>query len=269
MDTVLLAVTILSLAMAVAMGFIVAKLVREERARSEARVAALTAMAAEPAADVPIASPAARVALARRVSVPEPPRRAEAAEAGRRSGLDDLDLRPHTETVVGVSHLFQEAEAPSAWGRRFAVIGALAAVVIAATVVLASIHSTATGSAATAAPTQQTTVLDSAPLELVSLHHTQEAQRLVITGLVQNPRTGTPIAHIVATAFLFGPEGAFLTSSRAPLDFTRLSPGDESGFVINVPVTAPVARYRIGFRTEDGRIIEHVDKRAPDALAQK
>jgi hypothetical protein len=30
-----------------------------------------------------------------------------------------------------------------------------------------------------------------------------------------------------------------------------------------------VARYRVGFRTEDGRVITHVDKRGPDALAQK
>ena len=112
-------------------------------------------------------------------------------------------------------------------------------------------------------------MLDTAPLELVSLHHSQEAERLVISGLVQNPRSGGPIAHVVATAFLFAPDGAFLTSSRAPLDFTTLSPGDESAFVINVPVTGQVARYRVGFRTEDGRVIEHVDKRAPDALAQK
>jgi hypothetical protein len=123
--------------------------------------------------------------------------------------------------------------------------------------------------AAAASAAQPPAVLDSAPLELVALHHTQQSERLVITGLVQNPRRGSAISHVVATAFLFGPDGAFLTSNRAPLDFTTLSPGDESAFVINVPVTGPVARYRIGFRTEDGRVIEHVDKRAPDALAQK
>jgi hypothetical protein len=30
-----------------------------------------------------------------------------------------------------------------------------------------------------------------------------------------------------------------------------------------------VARYRVGFRTEDGRVIAHVDRRTPEALAQK
>jgi len=31
--------------------------------------------------------------------------------------------------------------------------------------------------------------------------------------------------------------------------------------LISVPVTDAVARYRIGFRGEDGRVIAHVDKR--------
>ena len=30
---------------------------------------------------------------------------------------------------------------------------------------------------------------------------------------------------------------------------------------MSVPVTETVARYRIGFRGEDGRVIAHVDKR--------
>jgi hypothetical protein len=269
MDTVLLAVTILSLAIALAMAFIVARLMREERTRSEARVAALTAMVADvPAAVVPPAvaatpAPPAGRAIPRPV-LPEPVPGAEGHE------LDDLDLRTSKPAVAGVSHLFEEAVAPSPWGRRFAVIGTLAAVVIAVSAVLASMQPRATADASPAVSTQrQPVVLDSAPLELVSLQHTQEAQRLVIRGLVQNPRTGGAISHVVATAFLFGPDGAFLTSSRAPLDFTTLSPGDESAFVINVPVTGPVARYRVGFRTGDGRVIEHVDKRVPDALAQK
>jgi hypothetical protein len=255
MDTVLLATTILSLALAVAMVFIVTKLVREERARSEARVTALAAMAAQPAADAPIVAPAVHVA-----SRPAHPERA--------ARVDDLELRSATETVAGVSHLFEEAVGPSPWGRRSAVIGTLAAIVIAIAFGLASTHSNGIATPSqTVAAAPQPAVADGAPLELVSLRHTQDAQRLVITGLVQNPRSGAQIAHVVATAFLFGPDGAFLTSSRAPLDFTTLSPGDESPFVVSVPVTGQVARYRIGFRTEDGRVIAHVDKRTPDALA--
>ena len=113
--------------------------------------------------------------------------------------------------------------------------------------------------------------LDTVPLELLSLQYARDenAQRLVISGLVQNPRSGAALSRVVATAFLFGPDGTFLTSSRAPLDFTTLAPGVESPFVVSVPVTGQVARYRVGFRTEDGQVIAHVDKRGPDALAQK
>lgn len=257
MDTVLLAVTILSLAMALALAFIVARLIREERARSEARVNALGMLAVD---DVATPAPAGPIA---------PP------------SAQDFDLFPPAaqadrmpaQAVSGVSHLFEEPEATSPWGRRLGVIGVFAAIVAAVAFGLASVHNGVTASPATAAAAQQTdakpAVFDGAPLELVTLRHRQEADRLVISGLVQNPRSGRPMSHVVATAFLFGPDGAFLTSSRAPLDFTTLSPGDESAFVIDVPVTGQIARYRIGFRTEDGRVIEHVDKRAPDALAQK
>jgi hypothetical protein len=281
MDTVLLTVTILSLAMAVAMAFIVAKLMRDERARSEARVNALTAMAAQPAADVPIAAPLAAAALSARLvatnslsaaeALDGRSRIADARQAPKGTRLEDLDLRPEPETVAGVSHLFEEAAAPSPWGRRFVVIGALVAIMatMGIAIWMKSGAATSTPPSTIAAAPQQPAVPAGAPLELVSLHHRQEAQRLVITGLVQNPRTSGAISHVVATAFLFGPDGGFLTSSRAPLDFTTLAPGDESAFLVSVPVTQPVARYRIGFRTEDGRVIEHVDKRAPDALAQK
>ena len=71
----------------------------------------------------------------------------------------------------------------------------------------------------------------------------------------------------MATALLFGADGAFLASGGAPLDFTVLRPGDESPFVIDVPVTAPVARYRVGFRSEDGRVIGHVDRRTAATMA--
>lgn len=268
MDTVLLAVTGLSLAMALAMAFVVRKLMRDERARFEARVTALTGIAGQANADIEPAdflnetseTEAAPLAPSRVMPPALPARPA--------TSFDDLDIRADSPAIAGVSHLFEEADAPSPWGPRFAVIGTLAAVVMIVAVLLSAAHKGATPSQTSAAPAQQPAVLASAPLELISLRHAQEPQRLVITGLVQNPRNGAPISHVVATAFLFGSDGAFLTSSRAPLDFTTLSPGDESSFVINAPVTGQVARYRVSFRTDDGRVIEHVDKRAPDAIAR-
>jgi hypothetical protein len=105
-------------------------------------------------------------------------------------------------------------------------------------------------------------------LELLSLKETQGAKALTITGLVQNPSDGTELSKVAATALVFAADGSFLASGRAPLDFTVLRPGDESGFVITVPVNAPVARYRIGFRGEDGHVIGHVDRRTASTLAK-
>jgi hypothetical protein len=266
MDTVLMAVTALSLAMAAGMAFIVAKLVRAERARSEARVAALGAMSADPVVDAPLPRP------------PAVPRRqivvGSAVSPSLRSGhaalSDDLEIRPSDGAVSGVSTLFAETEQASPWGRRFAVIGSFALVLL--MIGFATMSGRVRPSASAAPGTsvaQHAPALDTPPLELLSLHHAQETERFVISGLVQNPRTGAPLSRVVATAFLFGPDGTFLTSGRAPLDFTNLTPGVESPFVVNVPVTGQVARYRVGFRTEDGRVIAHVDRRGPDALAQK
>ena len=67
--------------------------------------------------------------------------------------------------------------------------------------------------------------------------------------------------RVTVTAYTFDDKGLFLASGRALIDVTSLAPGDESPFVINVPVTDTVSRYRIGFRGEDGRVIAHVDKR--------
>jgi hypothetical protein len=105
-------------------------------------------------------------------------------------------------------------------------------------------------------------------LDLLSLDHAQKPDVLTITGLVQNPNGGAPLSNIAATAFLFGADGTFLASGRAPLDFASLRPGAETGFVINVPVNVPVARYRVGFRGEDGRIIGHVDRRLSATIAR-
>jgi hypothetical protein len=264
MDTLLIAVTAISLAMALGLAIVVVKLVGDDRRRSEARVAALMAMSdapvsrpQRPADTAPTAVVASawpiRPAAAPRVHTPPHPR------------LGDLEIRRAEPSAAGFGDLFAEKNQPSPWGRRVAVIGTLATVVaIGVAIVRFAGHRPAPAPAAvqqTPAPSEPV------PLELVSLRHLQQAQSLTVTGLVQNPRTGAPLSRVVATAFVFGPDGTFLSSSRAPLDFTTLAPGDESPFVVTIPVTGVVSRYRIGFRAEDGRVIAHVDKRVPDALA--
>jgi hypothetical protein len=259
MDITLTVVAALSLLIAMALALVVLKLLRDERARSDARVAVLTARSHEPTPD-----PVQHHAFS---SVPRSsatPLRSSHRRTSSEALLDDFEIRPSAGTVT----LFAPAEEPSPWGRRLGVIAALSVVVFAIGAVSMWVRR---APAASIAPSgvQQAAVLEGAPLELLSLHHVQEPERLVITGVVQNPRNGAAISRVVATVFLFGPDGAFLTSSRAPIDFTTLGPGVESPFVVSVPVSSAVSRYRVGFRTDDGRVISHVDRRTPESLAQK
>jgi hypothetical protein len=291
METILIVVTALALVIAAGMAVVVVTMLRHERARSDARIEALSALAAEtgPTTEEPLhasthfaseqvaqwreavrpsresspfldpARPAPRV-------VAEPIVMREATSPAS-DDTDDFEIRP---AVAGIADLFAEPERPSPWVNRLVAIGCLAAIAVAIGIGLTTFGSGAaptseTASTATAAKAKT----DVAPLELLSLRHTQEPDRIVITGLVQNPRTAAPIDHVAATVFVFGPDGAFLSSNQAPLDYTTLTPGGESQFVVRVPVTGQVSRYRVGFRTENGQVLPHVDKRGPDALAQK
>ncbi len=291
MEPILIVVTAFALAMAAGMAVVVVTMLRHERARSDARIEALSALAAEtvPAAERARASThfapeqvaqwREAVHSSRESSPPvesthRPPRivGAEPIAIGETTSstpddLGDFDIRP---SVAGVADLFAEPERPSPWANRLVAIGCLAAIVVAIGLALTTFGSRKVpGAETTSTTTAAKAKADAAPLELLALRHTQEPDRIVITGLVQNPRTAAPIAHVAATVFVFGPDGAFLSSNQAPLDYTTLTPGGESQFVVSVPVSGHVSRYRVGFRTEDGQVLPHVDKRGPDALAQK
>ena len=98
-------------------------------------------------------------------------------------------------------------------------------------------------------------------LELLSLRHTRAGNKWTITGLVGNPQLAGEVTGVSAVAFLFAKDGFVLGSGRAPLDFATLAPGDESPFVITTVASGPVARYRISFRANEGRMVRHVDRR--------
>ena len=284
MDTLLIAVTALSLVMAGAMALVLMHLMREERRRSEARVAALAEMASSdvrPAPDPAVSSTRSRLQPARlrpALSQRDPeqtrpvrslrrqPDETPAADLPLRREQSDADLRLTQDTVRPMGgDLFAEPERSSPWAGRLAIIATLVLLVGGSGwLVFRADTRGPTQAAATDVPATTTPP----PLELLSLRHTQETDRLTITGLVQNPRGAPPLARVVATAFTFGPDGTFLASARAPIDFTSLGGGDESPFVVTVPVTGAVARYRVGFRGEDGTVIAHVDKRN-DTVAQK
>ena len=248
MDTTLVMVTLLSMGMAAALSVIVWRMLRDERQRSEARVAALAGMAA---------------------ARPQPPRRQP----------DPLDLPIRSSATVAASRatsaastrppigsMFVEPEEPSPWGHRFAVMAGLGLVI--ASGILFALASGGSGAAATAtagthAPAQaqaQASAPAAASLELVSLRDTRKTDSLTITGLVRNSQAAT-LTRVAVTVYTFDDKGSFLASGRTLIDVTSLAPADESPFVVTVPVTDAVARYRMGCRGEDGRVIAHVDTR--------
>src|SRR6185436_3260058 len=196
---------------------------------------------------------------------PHPPAPPSAAVPGRVAAVPDLEIRP-AAAVAGVATLFHTSERPSPWPRRAVVMAGMAAVVLVA-VMAGRLRAPAAPPAAvrTAAPSAAAPpAAGTKPLELLSLNHTRQEATLTISGLVQNPRGASPLVHVTATALVLGPGGAVLTSGRAPLDFSTVGPGEESPFVITVPVTGAVERYRIAFRSEDGQVLAHVDRRGPD-----
>jgi hypothetical protein len=261
MESVLIVVTLVSLCMTIALAVILVRLVRDERRRSDARVAVLREMA-EAAVERQPTERAQPSAISYQRSA-----KSGSTDVLRQPADLDLDYS-HDNTVLG-TELFIRPEPSTAWPRRLAIVGILVLVVAAVGLAVRSrLGSTApTTSVATAATTGSASGQQTALLELLSLKQTQDTGALTITGLVQNPRDGAVLSKISATALVFSADGTFLASGRAPLDYTVLRPGDESGFVISVPVSAPVARYRVGFRSEDGRVIGHIDRRTATTMA--
>ena len=249
MDSTLIGVTLLSMTMAAGLSVIVWRMLRVERRRSDARVMALAELAAH--------EPAAHVAHRERL-VPPPARAVTPAP--------DLTLR---DTAVAAPLIFAEPERSSSpWGTRITVMSGLGLVL--AALVLFGLTARARSADRTGGQSTRPAAIaaPAAPgLELLSLHDTRQPGTLTITGLVQNPRDGAMLTRVSVTAFAFDESGAFLASGRALLDITALAPGDESPFVVTVPVAENVARYRIGFRGDDGRVVAHVDRRQQGAVA--
>jgi hypothetical protein len=267
MDSTLIGVTLLSMTMAGALSVIVWRMLRVERRRSDARVIALAELAAqERPVHVAHREPVVHHEPVVHRERPQHRERTVPEPARPVSPGHDLTVR---DTPVAAATMFAERERSSSpWGTRLAVMSGLALAI--AAVVLFGLAAHEQGGDATPRPNTRpaAAMVPAAPeLELLSLHDARQPGTLTITGLVQNPRDGAMLTRVTVTAFAFDESGAFLASGRALLDITALAPGDESPFVVTVPVTENVARYRIGFRGDDGRVIAHIDRRQQGAVA--
>lgn len=258
-------VAALTSTLAIGLAAVLAKLVRQERQRSDARVSMLTSLAAEPAPSMP-ATPMTPMATPMvRPPVRLEPRR-RAPQAARRPAVPaaaDIEIfrdAPAGEAAApAMPDLFEPAPARAG--------GALLYVFAAAVVMVALIaFSFRWAVSAPGAPTAETTQAVAAavaqPLSLVSLGHEQHPDAtLVISGIVRNPPDSIARERLFVVASLVDAAGVLIASARAPLDFTTLAPGDESPFVVRVAGASGVARYRIGFRDAEGRSVGHVDRR--------
>lgn len=230
MNIMLLLITLLSLAVAGTMSVVAWRVAREARLRSEARVAAL-------AADI----------------------RAESADRpAERAG------------VVGPASMFASVQPSAAFPRLAAVVVAGALVVgggAALVVALGRGEDAVSDSASGGQPrpgveeTRANTVPQATPaLELVTLGHQRDDNRLAVRGIVRNPANGSTMNQLSAAVLLFSREGALLSSARAPVQVPTLGPGGESTFLVTVPGAASIGRYRVSFRSEE-RVVPHVDVR--------
>jgi hypothetical protein len=269
MDIILLGVTIVSLIVAFVMSVVAMRVSREEKQRSAARVAALSLAASTehpepkdslqgfvketprreaPAAKAPWASP-------RGVAAPA----AAAVTAPADIPLHQPRVQPERfESPAVVTHASgflgaSEVERDSG-GRQKTLAFAAVVLFVVLSGGLVWMMSGPRGTTAQA-------MGPNSPLELVSLTHQRQNQKLAVSGLVRNPVAGKPIEHLSAVVFLFDRTGTFVTSSRANVDFLKLGAGDESPFVVTLDAPATVARYRVSFRTDDG-IVPHIDRRS-------
>ena len=233
----LLLVTLISMLLAVIMSVIAWRVSREERRRSDARVAALAAAIHD--------APQAEADLDLRRFAEPPP----SAPPGPATGLFETSqaarTNPRLAAVVGIGVLVFGSVAGLAF-----LLGSGSS---AATARVASSENRA--NAETRAPSASPV-----PLELLALGHERDGDRLTVRGVVRNPVSGRQVDRVTAVVFLYNRDGGFLSSGRAALESPALGPGGESGFTVTVPGAGDVGRYRVSFRTED-LVVPHVDYR--------
>jgi hypothetical protein len=260
MDALMLVVTGVALALAVGMSVVAVRLLRGERNRSAARVAALESAAFDD------------------IEYQEPDHFDERShDQPRERDIRYRDDEPEIE-LAPAGAMFRATDEPKAPSRRWVALAAVA-VVMAALVgtiyavlkpspVGAASSMASTSPASTAGPAVASTVSQAAqsrPIELLSLKHTVEDNTFSLVGLVVNPIDASPLTHVVAVVYLFDKEGAYFASGKAELEFSGLRPGEESPFTIKIPNVEHIGKYRVGFRREDGSVIAHVDKRGQAA----
>jgi len=269
MEIILLGITVISLVVALVMSMAAWRLTRDEKRRSAARVAALS-VAATAADDTPhFGEPAkAPVEKPRAPWAPAPfvaePALIDSADlALNKSTPLNIDPAPSAAPVATHSSGFLGAatEERDSGGRQRSLAFAAIALFVILSGGLMWIMSSPEGTSAVA-------VGPNSPLELVSLSHARQNQKLAVSGLVRNPVSGQPVERLSAVVFLFDRMGTFVASAKTHVDFLKLGAGDESPFVVSLDAPPTVSRYRVSFRTDDG-VVPHIDRRGQPVGSQE
>jgi hypothetical protein len=260
METLLIAVTIISIAIAVVALTAARRVKRLEHQRSEARVAALSA-AAEMHGPADggwkqvagewqwVAGPAVSAAP---IMVPA---------AARFSELPEPDIEVIKEAAPAIA--FGTVERGEATTGRLPLYAAAALILVLGSAMFflrSSSPEDSTGGVA------QVAAHSMAPIELVALGHSRESDSLTISGTVRNPSSGHKLEGLTAVVSLLDKTGALVSTKDVPLDYRALAPGEEAPFKVSVPDPGAIARYRVSFRAGN-EVVPHVDRRSETKLA--
>ena len=102
------------------------------------------------------------------------------------------------------------------------------------------------------------------PVELLSLDHRRQGNYLAVSGSLRNPPAGRERSRLSITATVFDRTGAIIGTGQTPLPAAVLPPGGETAFSISLPSAARINRYRVSFMEHRSQL-PHVDRRAPEA----
>ncbi len=223
MESLLVTVLVVALLVAVAMCVFAWRVLRRDRERSDVRIARLRALASSPD------------------DSPEP----------------DLVFEPdYAPPSVGLFAAPAPAASGSGWGT-FALV-----VLVCMSIGAGTVYGLYGSGNTFSWPTLSASSPAAPPLELLSLTHRRGPDAdFIVTGLVQNPLNGRTTSGVVAVVYLFDSDGEYFASGKAAMDIPALAAGDQSPFLIRLPNITNVARYRLGFRMNDGGVFAHVDRR--------
>ena len=260
MDTMSLAVAVVSLLVAAVAAAVAWKVTRADQRRSAARVAMLATAAG-------VASRATSAAIAAAGGGGDTPTSTEAeVPYGLHEfmpvdrGLAHAPTHTAVDGPVAVGALFSDAAATTgSSGRQQWLIGA-AGVFAAVVVAFAGIGMVGSRAVGTSTAPPRT------PLELMALSHNRGDGGLAVAGLVRNPSTGAQVQNLEAEVRVFDAAGILIGTRSSRIEAPALAPGQEAPFAVSLGELTTAARYRVSFRVA-GTLLPHVDRRTNQPAA--